>query len=321
MNDQLERRVRGAHRPAAARPRRAAGADRRARARRGAAAPPAEAGIDRPAHRRRGARLQQPADGGARQPRAAAQARCRTIPPTDRLIDGAMQGAQRGAALTQRLLAFARRQALEPRPVDHRRAGARHGSTCCTARSARPSKWRSTCRPVCRRRWPMPTRSSSRCSISRSMRATPCPTAARSPSRSIVAGDRRRAGSRGGPLCAALSSPTPACGMDGDTLQRAIEPFFSTKEVGKGTGLGLSMIHGLALQLKGALRLLSEPGRGTRAELWLPVADGARGGDGRAEPAGGRRQAKRRRDAAVRRRRLPDQPQHRRRCSRISATP
>ena len=54
---------------------------------------------------------------------------------------------------------------------------------------------------------------------------------------------------------------------------RAIEPFFSTKEVGKGTGLGLSMIHGLALQLNGALRLSSELGQGTRAELWLPVAD------------------------------------------------
>jgi CheY-like chemotaxis protein len=63
-------------------------------------------------------------------------------------------------------------------------------------------------------------------------------------------------------------------GMDGETLLRAIEPFFSTKEVGKGTGLGLSMIHGLALQLKGALRLFSEPGQGTRAELWLPVANG-----------------------------------------------
>ena len=63
--------------------------------------------------------------------------------------------------------------------------------------------------------------------------------------------------------------------MDPQTLSRAIEPFFSTKEVGKGTGLGLSMIHGLALQLKGALRLLSDVGRGTRAELWLPVAHGA----------------------------------------------
>jgi CheY-like chemotaxis protein len=59
-------------------------------------------------------------------------------------------------------------------------------------------------------------------------------------------------------------------GMDAETLQKAIEPFFSTKELGKGTGLGLSMIHGLALQLKGSLRLNSELGRGTRAELWLP---------------------------------------------------
>ncbi len=64
-------------------------------------------------------------------------------------------------------------------------------------------------------------------------------------------------------------------GMDSETLRKAIEPFFSTKDVGKGTGLGLSMIHGLAQQLKGALRLFSTPGQGTRAELWLPVARSA----------------------------------------------
>ena len=60
--------------------------------------------------------------------------------------------------------------------------------------------------------------------------------------------------------------------MDAETLNRASEPFFSTKELGKGTGLGLSMIQGLAVQLNGVLRLTSEPGHGTRAELWLPVA-------------------------------------------------
>src|SRR5690606_9631158 len=60
-------------------------------------------------------------------------------------------------------------------------------------------------------------------------------------------------------------------GMDAATLARATEPFFSTKEVGKGTGLGLSMIQGLAQQLSGTLRLSSEPGRGTTAEIWLPV--------------------------------------------------
>src|SRR5699024_8563816 len=61
------------------------------------------------------------------------------------------------------------------------------------------------------------------------------------------------------------------CGMDEATLQSAIEPFFSTKGVGKGTGLGLSMIHGLAIQSGGTLRLSSEVGVGTTAELILPV--------------------------------------------------
>jgi CheY-like chemotaxis protein len=62
-------------------------------------------------------------------------------------------------------------------------------------------------------------------------------------------------------------------GMDAATLKRAVEPFFSTKGLGKGTGLGLSMVHGLAAQSGGMLRLSSSPGKGTRAELWLPVAD------------------------------------------------
>jgi CheY-like chemotaxis protein len=61
----------------------------------------------------------------------------------------------------------------------------------------------------------------------------------------------------------------------GETLAKAVEPFFSTKEVGKGTGLGLSMVHGLAVQLGGALRLSSEVGRGTTAEIWLPASDEA----------------------------------------------
>ena len=61
------------------------------------------------------------------------------------------------------------------------------------------------------------------------------------------------------------------CGMDESTLQRAIEPFYSTKGVGKGTGLGLSMVYGLAAQSGGMLRLRSRPGEGTTAELLLPA--------------------------------------------------
>jgi CheY-like chemotaxis protein len=61
-------------------------------------------------------------------------------------------------------------------------------------------------------------------------------------------------------------------GMDQVTLAKATEPFFTTKGPGKGTGLGLSMVHGLAAQSGGLLRIHSEPNAGTVVELWLPQA-------------------------------------------------
>ena len=70
-----------------------------------------------------------------------------------------------------------------------------------------------------------------------------------------------------------LSVIDAGCGMDAGSLARAVEPFYSTKEVGHGTGLGLSMVHGLAAQLGGGFALTSSPGEGTRVDLYLPVAD------------------------------------------------
>ncbi|HEY8578047.1 MAG TPA: PAS domain-containing protein [Devosia sp.] len=67
-----------------------------------------------------------------------------------------------------------------------------------------------------------------------------------------------------------LSVADTGMGMDAQTLARAVEPFFSTKGIGRGTGLGLSMVHGLASQLGGALTIHSRPGIGTNVELWLP---------------------------------------------------
>ena len=72
-----------------------------------------------------------------------------------------------------------------------------------------------------------------------------------------------------------LSVIDAGCGMDDDALAHAVEPFYSTKEVGHGTGLGLSMVHGLAAQLGGGFALTSAPGEGTRVDLYLPVADKA----------------------------------------------
>ena len=71
-----------------------------------------------------------------------------------------------------------------------------------------------------------------------------------------------------------LSVIDAGTGMDATTLARAVEPFYSTKEIGRGTGLGLSMVHGLAAQLGGSFVLSSQLGQGTRADLYLPIATG-----------------------------------------------
>lgn len=190
-------------------------------------------------------------------------------PHLRRLIDGAMQGAQRGAALTQRLLAFARRQELliEPRDLSdliegagellHRSVGPEidlhydidHGLPPAAVDANQLDL--ALLNLVVNARDAMPTGGR----ITISLRHF-----------DIAAQEDLPAGSY---LC--LTVADEGTGMDAETLKKAIDPFFSTKELGKGTGLGLSMIHGLALQLKGALRLRSARGEGTRAELWLPA--------------------------------------------------
>jgi PAS domain S-box-containing protein len=194
-------------------------------------------------------------------------------PASERLIDGAMQGAQRGAALTQRLLAFARHQALEVRPIDL--AQLVRGMDDLLHRSLGPSIRMIQDFPA---GMPAALADANQVELAllnlavNSRDAMPeggtltlaLDLAETSGARDLAAGRYVR-----------LTVSDTGSGMDSETLNKAIEPFFSTKDVGKGTGLGLSMIHGLAQQLKGALRLFSTPGRGTRAELWLPIAESA----------------------------------------------
>jgi PAS domain S-box-containing protein len=194
-------------------------------------------------------------------------------PAFARLLSGAVQAAERGATLTQRLLAFARRQDLQPRPVDLPTLV--RGLEDLLQRSVGPLV---------------------RIEIQALERLPPAKVDPHQLELALLnlAVNARDAMPTGGRLTLALTqdrigaaapvelTPGPylridviddGSGMDAVTLQRAIEPFFSTKGPGKGTGLGLSMVHGLAVQSGGALHLRSQPGVGTTASLWLPLAE------------------------------------------------
>ena len=89
----------------------------------------------------------------------------------------------------------------------------------------------------------------------------------------IVAGDYVR-----------LAVQDTGTGISPENLEKVMEPFFTTKDMGKGSGLGLSMVYGFAKQSNGAFRLDSELGVGTTAELWLPRAPAARASENLAAP-------------------------------------
>lgn len=194
-------------------------------------------------------------------------------PRSARLIDGAMASAERAAALVKHLLAFARRQSLNPRPTQPAQLVESMGDLIERSLGA---------------------------GIDVHFDVPPnLPAALVDPNQLELAllnlsVNARDAMPNGGSLTVvAREVPVDAgevpglapgryirfrikdtgMGMDEDTLRRAHEPFFTTKDVGQGTGLGLSMVHGLAAQSGGAFQLRSKPGRGTTAFLWLPAVE------------------------------------------------
>ena len=191
-------------------------------------------------------------------------------PRDKRLIDGALQSAERARVLVQRLLAFARRQRLDAGPVDlgqllnglreliERSIGPRIAVQIAVPAGLAPAEVDANQLELAilnlalNARDAMPDGGTLRLSARVARIGAPNTLAA---GRYVV-----------------ITVSDTGTGMDAETARRAIEPFFSTKGVGKGTGLGLSMVHGLAAQSGGRLTIDSAPGKGTAIVLWLPVA-------------------------------------------------
>lgn len=186
-----------------------------------------------------------------------------------RVIDGAMQASQRAATLVQRLLAFARRQTLQPRTVDA--AGLLSGLEDLIGRTLGPTidTFIETMEPVGVHVDPGQLELAILNLAINSRDAMPDGGRINITAKAItVDAHQGLTVPDGDYVC--ISVADNGTGMSEVTLRRAIEPFFSTKGVGKGTGLGLSMAHGLAAQSNGELRITSALGMGTRIDLFFP---------------------------------------------------
>ena len=201
-----------------------------------------------------------------------------------RLIDGALQSAERAKTLVQRLLAFARRQPLQTGPVDIAAVLHGIGELATSTLGAQVAVRVTTPGDLPPALADANQLEMALLNLSVNARdAMPDGGQLTIAARLAAPDERGPAGLAGGGYIV-LSVSDTGQGMDQETIARATEPFYSTKGIGKGTGLGLSMVHGLAAQLNGALDIHSELGAGTRIDLWLPIADAAMP-DAAAEPA------------------------------------
>jgi len=195
-----------------------------------------------------------------------------------RAATNAMAGAQRAASLTQRLLAFSRRQPLNPRPVDpnalvgsmsdllHRTLG--ETISVETVRGA--GVWRIEVDPTGLEAAILNLAVNARDAMPEGGRLTIETANAYLDEAYIRTHSEVTAGQY-----VVLSISDTGMGMDEATIAQAFEPFFTTKPVGQGTGLGLSQVYGFVKQSGGHLKIYSEPGDGTTIKIYLPRFDSA----------------------------------------------
>jgi PAS domain S-box-containing protein len=187
------------------------------------------------------------------------------------LLDNAVQGAKRGSSLTQRMLAFARRQELKHEAVDL--AHLVNNMLELLERSLGPTINIETRFPleVVRVRTDANQLETALLNLAINSRdAMPSGgTITISVAKHAIAAAHPTSLPPGAYACLVVADTGQ--GMDEATVARATEPFFTTKGIGKGTGLGLSMVDGLTGQSGGKLIVQSIPGRGTTMELWFPI--------------------------------------------------
>jgi PAS domain S-box-containing protein len=200
----------------------------------------------------------------------------RRVPDDEKLVrylDNAIQGARRGAVLTQRMLAFARRQELKPLAVDLKELV--ESMSGLLKSSLGPGILFQQSFPEKLRRVSADPNQLELAILNLAVNARDA----------MAKGGLLRLEGRQEDEHVRLLLIDDGEGMDDETLRRALEPFFTTKGVGKGTGLGLSMVHGMMEQLGGKLTISSDKGKGTTVELWLRNADGAERDDAVASAA------------------------------------
>ncbi len=191
------------------------------------------------------------------------------VPP----LQGALQAAERGVALIQRLLAFARKQQLDPQSVDLNRLVAdiadllrrTLGSQIRLAIASFPDLAPAR----------VDTNQLELALLNLTINARDAMPGGGALHIGLL---NRRTDHRSPPELSpgdyvVVSISDTGMGMDEATVARAAEPFFTTKEIGSGSGLGLPMVQGFAAQSGGAVQIRSKPGQGTTVELWLPQAD------------------------------------------------
>ncbi len=205
-----------------------------------------------------------------------------------RAIGSATIGADRAATLTQRLLAFSRRQPLAPKAIDpnallagmsellHRTLG----ETIEVETRLAAGLGRIEADPHQLESAILNLAVNARDAMPEGGRLVIETSAARLGPGQAQQGDEIVPGTY-----FVISVADSGTGMNADTLRRAVEPFFTTKEVGKGTGLGLSMVYGFVRQSGGHLRIDSEEGRGSRVQICMPRMQAQPGEEEQAEAA------------------------------------